>query len=221
MNFLNNIRNYSDRSCEGQVFTARAENFVEGAIVTVLVGGISVELSEVGNGRYEGMVQTSDLSVGEHGLTVRAEKEGYEPGATTQSVNVETPALYVTVELPSDTVRKGREFTLTAEVRDISNNPVDGATVSFTFDGHKMVLTEIGGGEYQIIINTKEYDEGFYTIDVLAVREGYLDGVAQESITLEKPVGIPGFPSISNCRPYYRNHNTAYARDYCIDYVNF
>lgn len=72
---------------------ARAENFVEGAIVTVLVGGISVELSEVGNGRYEGMVQTSDLSVGEHGLTVRAEKEGYEPGATAQSVNVETPTL--------------------------------------------------------------------------------------------------------------------------------
>jgi len=101
------------------------------------------------------------------------------------------------VKLPSDTVRKGREFTLTAEVRDISNNPVDGAIVSFTFVGQEMVLTEIGGGEYQIIINTKEYDEGFYTIDVLAVREGYLDGVAQESITLEKPVGIPGFPSIS------------------------
>lgn len=173
------------------------ENYVEGAIVTVLVGGISVELSDVGNGRYEGMVQTGDLSVGEHGLTVRAEKEGYEPGTTAQSVNVETPALYVTVKLPSDTVKKGREFTLTAEVRDISNNPVNGVTVSSTFDGQEMVLTEIGSGEYQIKINTKEYDEGFYTIDVLAVREGYLEGVAQESITLEKPAGIPGFPSIS------------------------
>jgi hypothetical protein len=173
------------------------ENYVEGAIVTVLVGGISVELSDVGNGRYEGMAQTGDLSVGEHGLTVRAEKEGYESGTTTQSVNVETPSLYVTVKLPSDTLRKGREFTLTAEVRDISNNPVDGATVSSTFDGQEMVLTEIGGGEHQIKINTKEYDEGFYTIDVLAVRDGYLDGVAQESITLEKSAGIPGFPSIS------------------------
>ena len=173
------------------------ENYVEGAIVTVLVGDISVELSDVGNGRYEGMVQTGDLSVGEHGLTMRAEKEGYEPGTTTQSVNVETPALYVTLKLPSDTVRKGRELTLTAEVRDISNNPVDGATVSSTFDGQEMVLTEIGGGEYQIKIITKEYDEGFYTFDVLAVREGDLDGLAQESLPLEKPVGIPGFPSIS------------------------
>jgi hypothetical protein len=173
------------------------KDFVEGAIVTVLVGGTTAELFEVGSGRYEGLVQTGDLSIGEHGLIVSAEKEGYESGTTTQSVNVETPVLYVTLMLPSDTVRKGREFTLTAEVRDISNNPVDGVTVSSTFDGQEMVLTEIGGGEYQIKINTKEYDEGFYTIDALAVREGYVDGVAQESITLEKPAGIPGFPSIS------------------------
>ena len=103
----------------------------------------------------------------------------------------------MTVKLPSETVRKGRDLTLTAEVRDISNNPVDGATVSSTFDGKEMGLTEIGGGEFQTKINTKEYDEGLYNIDVLAVREGYFDGVANESITLEKPAGIPGFPSIS------------------------
>ena len=173
------------------------KDFVEGAIVTVLVGGTTAELFEVGNGRYEGLVQTGDLTMGEHGLTVRAEKDGYEPGMTTQSVNVEKPSLYVTVKLPSETVRKGRDLTLTAEVRDISNNPVDGATVSSTFDGKEMGLTEIGGGEYQTKIYTKEYDEGLYNIDVLAVREGYFDGVANESITLEKPAGIPGFPLIS------------------------
>ena len=121
----------------------------------------------------------------------------YEAGATTQSVNVETPALYVTVKLPSETVRKGRGFTLTAEVRDISDNPVEGATVSSTFDGQEMVLLDSGGGEYQIEINTKEYDEGSYTIEVLAEREGYIDGGAHESVTLEKQAGIPGFPLIS------------------------
>ena len=173
------------------------ENYVDGAMVTALVGDTTYELSELGSGLYEGMVQTGDLSIGEHGITVRAEKEGYEAGATTQSVNVETPALYVTVKLPSETVRKGRGFTLTAEVRDISDNPVEGATVSSTFDGQEMVLLDSGGGEYQIEINTKEYDEGSYTIEVLAEREGYIDGGAHESVTLEKPAGIPGFPLIS------------------------
>jgi len=170
---------------------------VDGATVVASMGDATVELSGVGNGRYEGTVETGDLSVGEHDLSVRAEKDGYEPGTTILSFNVHTPALYVSVKLPSDTVRKGRKITLTAEVRDVSDNAVEGATVTSILSGQEMVLSEVGGGEYQIRIDTKEIEEGFYAIDVSAEREGYSAGIAQVSVTVEKPGGIPGFPYAS------------------------
>jgi len=173
------------------------DDLVEGAVVSASVGSARVELSQRGNGRYEGTIQTRDLHIGEHQIVVTAEKEGYEPGAATQTITVKTPALYIAVELPSTTMRKGGKITLNVEVKDVSNDPINGATVTSTIEEQEIVLLEKGNGEYQTKIDTKELEEGPYTIDISAEKEGYSPGISQVSVTVEKAASIPGFPYLS------------------------
>jgi len=179
------------------IVTDTFDNLVEGVNVKASVEGITLELTGMGNGRYEGSIATRDLSIGEHQIIIVAEKEDYESGTMTQQIIVQTPALYITTTIPSTTISKGSKITLTAEVVDASNSPVNGAIVSSTINNQNIVLEEKGDGEYQTRIDTKEYEEGPYTIVTLAEKTGYISGTTQISITVEKARGIPGFPYIA------------------------
>lgn len=68
-----------------------AENPIEGATVTVAIGGSTMSLSDQGNGNYQTTVDTSVLSVGTHAVTVTAEKEWCEPGQNSETLTIGAP----------------------------------------------------------------------------------------------------------------------------------
>jgi hypothetical protein len=164
--------------------------------VTARISGEDVNLSGIGGGVYEGSIRTSDLSVGVHVVELVAEKEGFEPGSGSESVTVETPTMILSLNL-DESIRKGSRLTIDTEVRDVSDNPVEGVEVTATVGDVELELSEVGEGLYRVRLETKELEVGTYSVAVSAIKEGYESASTRETIEVVQGGGIPGFPNDS------------------------
>jgi len=184
----------SERVTRGDPVTVRAEvkdqggEPVEGAVVTVYIDGKAVDLIDHGNGYYQVDVDTLDLEDGSYTITVFTHKEGYESDETTGILTIERRILHVTLELSTDTATQGDIITVSTEVKDLDENPIEGATVNAT-PGHKTIyLTEEGNGYYQGNIDTFDIDEGTYYVIVIAEKEFCESAQNAEMLTVEAAV---------------------------------
>lgn len=184
----------SERVTRGDLVTVQAEvndqlgEPVEGAVVTVYIGDKAVDLIDQGGGHYQVEVETSDIEDGMYTVTVLTHKEGYESDETTRTLTIDPRILHVTVELSVDTVTKGEIVTVFAEVKDLDENPIEGATVNATL-GHKTIyLTDEGSGNYQGNIDTFDIDEGTYQVTVIAEKEFCESAHNAERLTVKASV---------------------------------
>ena len=166
-----------------------SENTIEGATVTVYIDDKAVDLTDLGDGYYEIEVDTSDVIEGTYEITVTAHKEGLELIDVSATLTVETKILQVTIEISTDTATQGDIIIVSATVKDLAENPIEGATV-FASLGHKTVtLSDQGSGNYEGNIDTFDINEGTYLVTVTAEKE--LCESAENSETLNVKAAIP------------------------------
>lgn len=159
---------------------------VEGAVVTVYIGDKAVDLIDQGSGHYQIDVDTLDIEDGTYNITVLAHKEGYESGETTDTLIIDKRVLSVTVELSAETATKGEIITVFAEVKDLDENQIEGATVNATL-GHKTIyLSDEGNGQYRGNIDTFDIDEGTYLVEVIAEKEFCESAQNTETLTVKE-----------------------------------
>jgi len=147
---------------------------VEGATVTATVGDLEVLilLSDQGNGAYQGTIDTSILREGTHEITVTAEKEGYRSAQVSLILTVETLRLRLTMQLSSEIITRGDIITVSATVRDVAGNPIEGATVTVYIGDKAVDLSDQGNGYYEVDVPTSDVEEGTYTVNLAVHKEG-------------------------------------------------
>lgn len=184
----------SERVTRGDHVTVSAEvkdqggEPVEGAVVTVYIDDKAVDLTDYGNGYYQVNVDTLDIEDGSYTITVFTHKEGYESDETTGTLIIDRRILHVTLELSTDTATQGDIITVSAEVKDLDENPIEGATVNATL-GHKTIyLSDEGSGNYQGNIDIFDIDEGTYPVTVMAEKEFCEPSQNAEMLTVEADV---------------------------------
>jgi len=85
----------TDTVTRGEVMTVSATitdvggRPIGGAIVTVYIGDIALDLAEIGDGSYQVTVETSNIQEGTYTVIVAAHKEGCESGQTSENLTVE------------------------------------------------------------------------------------------------------------------------------------
>ena len=85
----------TDTATRGEVMTVSATitdvggRPIGGAIVTVYIGDIALDLAEIGDGSYQVTVETSNIKEGTYTVIVAAHKEGCESGQTSENLTVE------------------------------------------------------------------------------------------------------------------------------------
>jgi hypothetical protein len=167
------------------VLEDEAENPIEGATVSANVNGMIINLADLGDGAYEGMLETSDLALGTYGVVITAEKTGYQLTQTSHTLAVETPRLQVAMQLSTDTATRGEVMTVIATVEDVAGNPTAEATVTVYIGDKADDLSDIGDGNYQITIDTSDVNEGTYTVIVAAHKGGYESAETSENLTVK------------------------------------
>jgi len=95
--------------------------------------------------------------------------------------------LQVTAQLSSETVTQGADVTISATVKDETENPIEGATVTATIgDLEALILfSEQGNGNYQAEIDTSVVGRGAHEIVVNAEKEGYESSVTSITLRVE------------------------------------
>lgn len=161
---------------------------VEGATVTVYIDDKAVDLEDRGDGAYQVDIDTSDVEEGTYSIIVSAHKEACESVDVSEVLVVETRALRVTIQLSIDTATQGDIITVSATVTDLTEKPIEGATVFATL-GHKTItLSDQGNGNYQGSIDTFDVDEGTYLITVTAEKESCESAQNNETLTIKAAV---------------------------------
>jgi hypothetical protein len=186
----------------GEILTVRASLKdisgipLDGAIVTAIMGSEEVILSSLEEGVYEGSIETLGLSVADYIVELTAEKEGFESRSDSKSIKLKTPSIILSLNM-DETVRKGGKLTIDAEIRDVSDNPLEDAKVTAAVGDLELELSEVGEGLYRVKLESKELEVGAYSLVVKAEKEGYESASIQETIEVAQSGGIPGSPNES------------------------
>ena len=146
-----------------------------------------INLADLGDGAYEGVLETSDLALVTYNILITAEKDGYQSIQTSHALTVETPQLQVAMQLSTDTATRGEAMTVTATVEDIAANPIAGAIVTVYIGDKAVDLLDIGDGNYQVTIDTSDVKEGTYIVTVATHKEGYGPADTSENLTVKAP----------------------------------
>jgi len=162
---------------------------VEGATVTAYIDDKAVDLTDQGDGEYQVDVDTSDVQEVTYTIIVSAHKEGCEPTDVSEILIVETRTLYVTMQLSTDTATQGDVITVSATVKDLTETPIEGATVLATLEHKTVTLSDQGNGDYQGNIDTFDISEGTHLVTVTA--EKALCEPAENAETLNLEAAVP------------------------------
>lgn len=105
---------------------------------------------------------------------------------------VEKVPLQITAQLSPEAVTPGEEVTVSVTAKDTYGKPIEGATVEATIGDEVITLSELGDGNYEGSIETKDLKVGDYSVTITAKKAGYESAQTSKSFTVkEAPVAIP------------------------------
>lgn len=111
--------------------------------------------------------------------------ESWNGGYKVMETNMWSPVLQATSELSSDTAIQGETVTMSAVIRDGSENLIEGATVSARIDGSIISLSDLGGGNYEGILETADLPTGTYSIVISVEKVGYESDQVSQNLTIK------------------------------------
>lgn len=161
---------------------------VSGATVNASLGGIDFVLTFNGT-TYNGIVDTSQVSVGTYILTVSADRLGYEPGIAqvTVAVYILETTLVSSDGMYSYDIMSGDLIELTvfyeADAFDIG---VSGASVTYSWDhGSGLLFSNGTAGFYTVTIDTSGTFTNIYTIYIRANKSNYAAAAIYISLVVD------------------------------------
>jgi len=99
--------------------------------------------------------------------------ESWAGGYKAIETNMWLPALQVAAELSSDTPTQGETVTLSVTVKDEAGNSVEGAEVSANVNGMIISLSDLGGGNYEGILEPSDLAVGAHSVVIAVEKAGY------------------------------------------------
>ncbi|MCW4041876.1 MAG: hypothetical protein NWE83_14135 [Candidatus Bathyarchaeota archaeon] len=96
-------------------------------------------------------------------------------GASYLAANALTSTLHVYIQLLPENIGPGDTLTISVNVTDIVDTPVDDAEVTATIGDLEIIyiLSQHGNGHYRVTIDTPIMTPGTYDITVTVHKEGY------------------------------------------------
>lgn len=146
------------------------ENPIEAAKVTAILGSKSVELQDLGDGNYQGLIDVLDLPKGDNEIKVFVEKEGYQKTESVKSVFIEVPATFTIQNLminPSS-IDKGGTVTISVDISNIGGR-AGTHTITLTLNGllkEESSITLDPDMTETISFEILGEEEGMYSVDV-------------------------------------------------------
>ena len=134
--------------------------------------------------------QTSGVLV-ELFLNRSSPTESWTGGYTAIETNIWSPTLQATAELSSDTTTQGERVTILTVVKDGAEYPIEGATVSARIDDKIVSLSNLGGGNYEGILETADLPVGTYSIIIAVEKAGYESTQTSQNLTVEAAPETP------------------------------
>jgi hypothetical protein len=133
---------------------------------------------------------TTYVYVGEQGAPVRIEgADDFEYNRTSevfafavkhnsiQTVTVYwkgSVSMYMDVQLSPNETKVGDKISVTAYIKDVSGNPIEGATITTVIGNNAIILVDVGDGFYEGIIDTTDFRVGTNDIVFVAEKESYI-----------------------------------------------
>jgi hypothetical protein len=118
-------------------------------------------------------------------LSKSSPTESWNGGYKAMETNMWSPVLQATSELSSDTAIQGETVTVSAVVRDESQNLIEGATVSARIDDSTISLSDLGSGNYEGILETADLPAGTYSIVISVEKAGYGSDQVSRNLTIK------------------------------------
>ena len=120
-------------------------------------------------------INTTGLSLDDtYNVTVNASKPHYEFQEFTIKITISEKQVFMTVTTPPGTVW-GENMTFVVTYTDMSGNAIPGTTITINWTTYK--VTDLGGGDYQVELNTTDYGlppKGYYELNVTADAPDYM-----------------------------------------------
>ncbi|MGV9206300.1 MAG: hypothetical protein ACOC44_20020, partial [Promethearchaeia archaeon] len=114
-------------------------------------------------------IDTTDLDIGMNFITVSASRDNYERKTISLVVQVQRirGEIYIEDNIKTFKAEPGDDITITLELRDVYNDSISDATVTYTSniineDLRNGIFTQIDEGVYEVTLN--EVPEGVYTL---------------------------------------------------------
>ncbi|UCH57982.1 MAG: PKD domain-containing protein, partial [Candidatus Bathyarchaeota archaeon] len=127
-----------------------------------------------------------------YAVTLSVEDDEGLEGSYSTTIVVEPILMQVAAQLSALTVTEGDAVTITVEVKDDVDTPIEGATVLAAFGDEVLALSDQGDGLYGGTINTSIVGEGTYEIVVTSEKMAY--ALTQASVFLNVEVETPSIP---------------------------
>jgi len=134
--------------------------------------------------------QTSGVLV-ELILNKSSPTESWAGGYTAIETSIWSPTLQATAELSSDTPTQGETVTISTVVKDEAENPIEGATVSARIEEKIVSLSDLGGGNYEGILETADLPVGTYSIIITVEKDGYESTQTSQNLTVKAAPEMP------------------------------
>jgi hypothetical protein len=166
---------------------------VDDASVQMTIEFTSLPLTSLGDGQYQTVFSTSNLTVGPHNITITANKTDYTGTTFARSLTVLAKELTATLHLTPSSVPQGSTIHISATITDALNSAVSGATVTTTTSPLSLSLSDLGNGTYHGTLTTTSLPIGIHPIHVTAQKPGYplAETTTTFTVTPTDPVWIP------------------------------
>ncbi|MHA1270807.1 MAG: hypothetical protein ACTSPY_13525 [Candidatus Helarchaeota archaeon] len=136
------------------------------------------QLIQVGSGTstyWVLWINTTGFSLNDtYNVTINATKPHYEFQEITITIIISEKQVFMTTTTPAGTVW-GQNMTFTVTYKDTAGQYIPGVVITINWTTYK--VTDLGGGDYQVELNTSEYGlppRGYYDLNVTADAPDYI-----------------------------------------------
>lgn len=154
-------------------------------------GSITSRLWDFGDGSTSTEIDPAHFFInpGSYNVTLSAEDDEGLVGIYSSIIVVKPIRMIAYAHISSETITRGDPVSISVDLKDDVDTPIEGATVTATLGDEAITLSDQGYGKYEVTIDTSIFQKETYELVVTAEKEQYT--LAQTSLTFNVEVETP------------------------------